>query len=191
MSPKAPATESRGAKQRTFEARRRASDVKSCRASHQKRLAGPSLIELFGERGATEEQRVSHLSVMLYSNKSRNAAFFPITGLCSANIRENIPIKHLFSAEFALEGDGNDGSEAAHRAFAESDVAAVALGDIARDGEAEAAVALVLIARPVDAIERLEHVDRARTRECPARCRPPRRCSQFPSVAARMTMWSP
>ena len=34
----------------------------------------------------------------------------------------------------------------------------MALGDVARDGEAEAGVALVLIARVIEPVERLEHV---------------------------------
>src|SRR5688572_26346486 len=46
-----------------------------------------------------------------------------------------------------LQRNRDDGAQAAHRAFAERDVAAVALRYIAGDGEAETGVTLVLVAR--------------------------------------------
>src|SRR5437763_5811048 len=48
-------------------------------------------------------------------------------------------------------------AQAAHRAVAERDVAAMRARDVACDREAEAGVALVLIARVVEAQERPEH----------------------------------
>src|SRR5580692_12298280 len=47
--------------------------------------------------------------------------------------------------------------QAAQRRVAECDVAAVGPGDVAGDGETEPGAALVLVARVVDAEERLEH----------------------------------
>src|SRR5947208_304776 len=49
------------------------------------------------------------------------------------------------------------GAQAAHRAVAEADVAAVRAGDVAGDREAQAGAALVLVAGVVEAQERLEY----------------------------------
>src|SRR5664279_6424750 len=49
------------------------------------------------------------------------------------------------------------GAQAAHRAVAERDVAAMRAGDVAGDGEAEAGAAFVLVAGVVEPQERLEH----------------------------------
>ena len=64
-------------------------------------------------------------------------------------------------------------AQAAERAVAERDVAAVRARDVARDGEAEAGAALVLIARIVEPQERLEHFLAHAPPECPARRRRP------------------
>ena len=57
-----------------------------------------------------------------------------------------------------LHWDAHRGPQSAHRAVAEHDVAAMRAGDVARDRETQAAAALVLIARVVEAQERLENV---------------------------------
>src|SRR6266404_7115367 len=49
------------------------------------------------------------------------------------------------------------GAQAAHRAVAERDVAAMRAGDVAGDGEAKPGAAFVLVAGVVEPQERLEH----------------------------------
>src|SRR6185295_20259436 len=49
------------------------------------------------------------------------------------------------------------GAQAAHRAVAERDVAAMRAGDVAGDRKAKAGAAFVLVAGVVEAQERLEH----------------------------------
>src|SRR5262245_18530899 len=49
-------------------------------------------------------------------------------------------------------------TQAAERRIAEGEVAAVSAQDVARDGEAEAGAAGLLVARAVEPEERLEHV---------------------------------
>ena len=62
-------------------------------------------------------------------------------------------------------------AQAAERAFAERDVAAMRARDIAGDGEAEPRAALILIARGVEPEERAEDVFALIRPECPGRCR--------------------
>src|SRR4249920_3354071 len=57
-----------------------------------------------------------------------------------------------------LQWHGYDGAQPAHRAFPERDITAVALGDVACDGEPEPGIALVLVAGVVEPIERPEDV---------------------------------
>src|SRR5690606_35226848 len=65
------------------------------------------------------------------------------------------------------EGSGryaHDGPQAAHRAVAERDVAAMAAGDVAGDGKPEPGAAVIEVTRFVETHERLEDVLAARRR---------------------------
>src|ERR1700722_18275005 len=57
-----------------------------------------------------------------------------------------------------LHRHADDSAKPAERAVAERDVAAVRARNVARDGKAQARAALVLVARIVEAKERLEHI---------------------------------
>src|SRR5579864_5788105 len=57
---------------------------------------------------------------------------------------------------YSLHRYPNRGAQPPHRAVAEHDVAAMGAGDVAGDGKPEAAAAFVLVARVVEAKERLE-----------------------------------
>ena len=76
-------------------------------------------------------------------------------------------------AEACLNRYANGRPQAAHRAIAERDVAAVRARDVARDRQPQAGAALVLIARIVEPQERLEHFLAHVRRECRARRHPP------------------
>ena len=65
------------------------------------------------------------------------------------------------------------GAQAAHRAVAERDVAAMRARDVAGDRKAQAGAALILVAGVVEPQERLEHFLAHFRRECPARRRRP------------------
>ena len=73
----------------------------------------------------------------------------------------------------AYTGTRTRRAQAAERAVAERDVAAVRARDVAGDGEAEAGAALVLVARVVEPQERLEHLLAHARAECRARRRRP------------------
>src|SRR5262245_35181497 len=59
---------------------------------------------------------------------------------------------------FSSDRHPHRGAQAAERAVAQADVAAMRARDVARDGETEPGAALVLVARIVEPQERLEHL---------------------------------
>src|SRR5579871_2983569 len=74
------------------------------------------------------------------------------------------PLSKFEENAVTLHGNADSGAQPAHRTVAERDLATMRARDVARDREAQASAAFVLVAGIVEPEERLEHLLAHRSR---------------------------